>query len=95
MTLDIKMKSYEELQYEIVNLNTDRYLKAREIEQKQQEIERLNNIINELSDFVIKIYKKEMNKTSDWWLQEELCTSFDDINLVTNFRLEKELKENK
>ena len=95
MTLDIKMKSYEELQYEIVNINTDRYLKAREIEQKQQEIERLNNIINELSDFVIKIYKKEMNKTSDWWLQEELCTSFDDINLVTNFRLEKELKENK
>lgn len=60
-----------------------------------EELERLNNAINELSDFVIKIYKKEMDKTSDWWLQEELCTSFDDINLATNFRLEKELKEEK
>lgn len=60
-----------------------------------KKIDRLNNVINELSDFVIKIYKKEMNKTSDWWLQEELCTSFDDINLATNFRLEKELKEEK
>lgn len=68
---------------------------AKLLYEKEQELDRLNNVINELSDFVIKIYKKEMDKTSDWWLQEELCTSFDDINLATNFRLEKELMEEK
>ena len=57
------------------------------------EYDRLNNNLKELSDFAIKIYQKELDKTSDWWLQEELKTSFDDINLSTNFRLEEELKE--
>lgn len=56
--------------------------------------DRVNNNLNELSDFAIKIYQKELDKTSDWWLQEELKISFDDINLATNFRLEEELKEN-
>jgi hypothetical protein len=65
-------------------------------ERKQllEEIDRLNNNLKELSDFAIKIYQKELDKTSDWWLQEELKTSFDDINLATNFRLEEALKEN-
>lgn len=67
---------------------------AEEEKELYDEVIRLNNIINELSNFIIKVYKKEMDKTSDWWLQEELCTSFDDINLATNFRLEEELKEN-
>ena len=64
-------------------------------DEKQEEIYRLNNIINELSDFIIKIYQKELDNTSDWWLQEELKTSFDDINLATNFRLEEELLKEK
>ena len=62
---------------------------------QKREVNRLNNIINELSNFAIKIYQKELDKTSDWWLQEELKTNFDDINLATNFRLEERLKENK
>lgn len=43
--------------------------------------------------FVIKLYQKEYNKTSDWWLQEELCNNFDDMNIFTNFELERMLGE--
>jgi len=52
-TIDIKLKSYDELTFEITKLNTDLYL-------KNKEIERLNNIINE----AIK-YNKELCKLYD------------------------------
>lgn len=42
-TIDIKLKTYEQLQFEIMKLNTDIVL-------KDKEIERLNNIINELEE---------------------------------------------
>lgn len=44
-TIDIKLKTYEQLQFEIMKLNTDIIL-------KDKEIERLNNIINELEKWL-------------------------------------------
>lgn len=43
-TIDIKLKTYEQLQFEIIKLNTD-------IVFKNKEIDRLNNIISELEKF--------------------------------------------
>ena len=47
MNIDIKLKTYEQLQFEITKLNTDIFL-------KDKEIERLNNIINECADEILK-----------------------------------------
>ena len=44
-TIDLKLKTYEQLQFEINKLNTDIFL-------KDKEIERLNNIINELEKWL-------------------------------------------
>lgn len=85
----------EEKNKEIDRLNNLNKQLVEECQRLDDEETRLNNIINELENFAIKIYQKELDKTSDWWLQEELKTNFDDINLATNFRLEEELKENK
>ena len=43
--IDIKLKSYQELQFEITKLNTDLYL-------KDKENKRLNNIINKLEKLI-------------------------------------------
>ena len=45
MTIDVKLKTYEQLQFEITKLNTDIFL-------KDNEINRLNNIINELEKYL-------------------------------------------
>lgn len=47
MTIDVKLKTYEQLQFEITKLNTDIFL-------KDKEIERLNNIINECAEEILK-----------------------------------------
>ena len=44
-TIDLKLKTYQQLQFEITKLNTDIFL-------KDKEIERLNNIIKKAIDFV-------------------------------------------
>lgn len=50
MTIDVKLKTYEQLQFEITKLNTDIFLKDKEIEQ-------LNNIIyREISDYILEKY---------------------------------------
>ena len=48
-TIDIKLKTYDELIFEITTLNTKLFL-------KDKEIERLNNIINELEEFILNHY---------------------------------------
>lgn len=47
-TIDIKLKTYEQLQFEIMKLNTDIVL-------KDKEIERLNNIINEFEKYLVNV----------------------------------------
>ena len=54
--IDLKPKTCEQLQFEITKLNTDIFL-------KDKEIERLNNIINEL--------EKELNKDFTTYLQKD------------------------
>ena len=49
---------------------------------------------DDVVELIIKLYQKEYNKTSDWWLQEELCNNFDDMNIFTDFKLERMLGEN-
>ena len=49
-TIDLKLKTYEQLQFEITKLNTDIFL-------KNKEIERLNNIINEMEKELKEDYK--------------------------------------
>lgn len=44
-TIDLKLKSYDELQFEIMRLNTDNYL-------KQQQISQLTNNWNELKEWL-------------------------------------------
>lgn len=44
-TIDLKLKTYEQLQFEITKLNTDIFL-------KDKEIERLNNIIKEVREYI-------------------------------------------
>ena len=44
-TIDLKLKSYDELQFEIMRLNTDNYL-------KQQQIQELTNNWNELEEWL-------------------------------------------
>ena len=56
-TIDIKLKSYDELVFEITKLNTDIYL-------KNKEIERLNNIIDKAIEY-IKAGKTFENKETE------------------------------
>ena len=46
--IDLKLKSYDELIFEITTLITNNYLLQQKVEQQENEIDRLNNIINEL-----------------------------------------------
>ena len=57
--IDIKLKTYEELQFEVIKLNTDIYLKDKEIERLSKEVDMWNrkyneqfNIINELEKHI-------------------------------------------
>lgn len=50
-TIDLKVKSYDELIFEITRLNTDKYL-------LEQKVDRLNNIINELEKELINCIKE-------------------------------------
>ena len=62
-TLDIKLKTYEQLQFEVLRLITDNHL-------KDKEIERLNNIINELEGKIYYLYNYAGLDTSN--LENEL-----------------------
>lgn len=63
-TIDIKLKSYDELVFEITKLNTDIYL-------KNKEIERLNNIIEEFEkELTNKIEEtKNLKDYSKWYVE--------------------------
>ena len=74
MTIDIKLKTYEQLQFEITKLNTDIFL-------KDKEIERLNNIINELEKYI-----------DDNYFYDDVGMKIFDVSLLED-KL-KELKEN-
>ena len=58
MNIELKLKTYEELQFEIMNLTTNIFL-------KNKEIERLNNIINGMEDFFKYAYDEEVKPLND------------------------------
>ena len=43
-TIDIKLKTYEQLQFEIIKLNTDNYL-------KQQQLDKYKNVIDKIKEY--------------------------------------------
>ena len=97
--IDIKLKTYEELQFEVIKLNTDIYLKDKEIERLSKEVDMWNrkyneqfNIINELEKDIEEYFKKEYpdRKIENYNLKN--CTY--DYALVILGKL-KELKEGK
>lgn len=63
MKTDLKLKTYEQLQFEITKLNTDIFL-------KNKEIERLNNIINELEKSII-FKLTEFKRNKDYFIDEK------------------------
>lgn len=44
-TIDIKLKTYEQLQFEIMKLNTDNYL-------KQQQLDKYKNVIDKIKELI-------------------------------------------
>ena len=77
-TIDIKLKSYDELIFEITTLNTKLFL-------KDKEIERLNNIINELEKWVKSEYDRFYN--------DEENIVFSNVEVIDFGRVLDKLKE--
>jgi hypothetical protein len=46
-TIDLKLKTYEQLQFEVMRLKTDNYLKQQELDQYKNNWEELEKYINE------------------------------------------------
>ena len=46
-TIDLKLKTYEQLQFEVMRLNTDNYLKQQELNQCKNNWEELKKYIGE------------------------------------------------
>ena len=42
-TIDIKLKTYEQLQFEVMRLNTDNYLKQQEINAYKEQLQNISN----------------------------------------------------
>lgn len=58
-TIDLKLKTYEQLQFEITKLNTDIFLKDKEIERLNKELEKYKYSADEL------YYIKELEERID------------------------------
>lgn len=73
-TIDLKLKSYDELQFEIMRLNTDNYL-------KQQQIQELTNNWNELEEWVKELQKfKGINQQGfSWGVAQEVLDKMKEI----------------
>lgn len=54
-TIDLKLKTYDELQFEIMNLTTKNYL-------QQQELDKYKNIVDELE----KVLNYDINKSTEY-----------------------------
>lgn len=72
-TIDIKLKSYDELIFEITKLNTDLYL-------KNKEIERLNNIIDAISNILENYGRLEYYyKYNSKYLKSEIINDLKEV----------------
>lgn len=70
-TIDLKLKTYEQLQFEVMRLNTDNYLKQQEINTYKEQLQNISNeflkydwenstkeqIINQLKSLYNSIFK--------------------------------------
>jgi len=59
MTIDVKLKTYEQLQFEITKLNTDIFLKGKEIERLNNKIKEQNLLLIEFQDMEQKLKLKD------------------------------------
>ena len=62
-TIDLKVKSYDELQFEIMRLITDNYLKDKKIQELEQVINNIHNYIEKMSYCeIVDNPKKELSR---------------------------------
>lgn len=62
-TIDLKLKSYDELQFEIMRLTTDNYLKDKKIQELEQVLNNIHNYIDRMSYCeVVDNPKKELSR---------------------------------
>lgn len=62
-TIDLKLKSYEELQFEVMRLTTDNYLKDKKIQELEQVISNIHNYIEKMSYCeIVDNPKKELSR---------------------------------
>ena len=62
-TIDLKLKSYDELQFEIMRLTTDNYLKDKKIQELEQVLNNIHTYIEKMSYCeVIDNPKKELTR---------------------------------
>lgn len=62
-TIDLKLKSYDELQFEIMRLTTDNYLKDKKIQELEQVLNNIHNYIEKMSYCdIVDNPKKELSR---------------------------------
>ena len=75
-TIDIKLKSYDELIFEITKLNTDKYLLEQENKQLKEELENIKDFNNKLQASKDRLDKDDYNLAHiltklEEWLKEK------------------------
>lgn len=74
MNIDIKLKTYEQLQFEITKLNTDIFLKDKEIERLEQENKELkfeNGNLKTNEQINIEVHNKQLEIIKDYKSRNE------------------------
>ena len=62
-TIDLKLKSYDELQFEIMRLTTDNYLKDKKIQELEQVLNNIHTYIEKMSYCdIVDNPKKELSR---------------------------------
>ena len=78
--INLKLKTYDELTFEISRLNTDKYLLEQKLQQKE-------NIIKEVREYIINNYNTELSVDSYYRYKD--LVEFNDILQI----LDKENKQ--
>lgn len=63
--IDLKVKTYDELTFEITRLNTDKYLLEQKLQQKE-------NIIKEVREYINKCHILDKEIQIDYCLDEDI-----------------------
>lgn len=76
--IDLKLKTYDELTFEITRLNTDKYLLEQKLQQKENIIKGLDNTIENLEEVVE--HKENIIKEVEKFVEEVLSSTKGVIN---------------